>query len=77
LLESGAETNKMKLSVESNRTDLLQQIQQGTKLRKIGFPPVERTPVPTNPPTTRDNEGHFQSSLPGIQDEEVQQVREL
>ncbi|KAL3080007.1 hypothetical protein niasHT_034565 [Heterodera trifolii] len=39
----------------NKRSDLLQQIQQGTKLKKVGPPSTERTPVPTNAPTLRDN----------------------
>ncbi|KAL3077540.1 hypothetical protein niasHS_012246 [Heterodera schachtii] len=39
----------------NKRSDLLQQIQQGTKLKKVGPPSAERTPVPTNAPTLRDN----------------------
>uniref|UniRef100_A0A914IAA2 Methionine aminopeptidase 2 n=1 Tax=Globodera rostochiensis TaxID=31243 RepID=A0A914IAA2_GLORO len=36
------------------RANLLHQIQQGTKLKKVGSPSADRAPVPTNPPTMRD-----------------------
>jgi hypothetical protein len=37
------------------RANLLQEIQQGKALRKIGAPAGDKAPVPTNPPTLRDN----------------------
>lgn len=54
----------MKFSIEpqpnlsassDHRTNLLQQIQQGSKLRKVDPPSSDKTPVPTNPPNLRDN----------------------
>nr|CAD2170748.1 unnamed protein product [Meloidogyne enterolobii] len=38
-----------------NKANLLQQIQQGANLRKVGFPPEDKKPVPTNPPNLRDS----------------------
>lgn len=46
--------NSKPAPAEGNRANLLQEIQQGTRLKKVG-PPPERSPLSAAPTNTRDN----------------------